>query len=80
MWLSDPYNVTSSTKHQKQIKLSKVFVMQDLSSEVRKGKQWPSERKGSGGSDGSSSSRCSSCGGVPDSSSNSVGDSSVAKN
>ncbi|KAG1354082.1 transcription factor bHLH121 [Cocos nucifera] len=53
---------------------------QDLSSEVRKGKQWPLERKGSGCSDGSSSSRCSSCGGVPASSSNSVGDSSVAKN
>ena len=56
--------------------------MQDLSSEGSKGKQWPPQRKGSNGNaDASSSSRCSSSSsGLPVSSSNSVGDGSVANN
>lgn len=53
---------------------------QELSSEGRKGKRWSSPRKVSGVTDESCSSRCSSSRAPQDSSSNSVGDGSVAKN
>ncbi|KAJ8624684.1 hypothetical protein MRB53_033214 [Persea americana] len=52
---------------------------QELSSEGRKGKHWSSPRKASGVTDESCSSRCSSSRAPQDSSSNSVGDGSVAK-